>query len=65
MEADDSYFSQNIILHKKKHNAPALEMEQDTRCIWQDIFMARYIQTKTGHFLSQLCLFVACGINCN
>jgi hypothetical protein len=24
MEAVDSYFSQTIILHKKKHNAPAL-----------------------------------------
>jgi hypothetical protein len=31
MEADDSYFSQTITLHKK-HNAPALEMEQETQC---------------------------------
>jgi len=32
MEADDSYFSQNITLHKKKHNATELEMEQETCC---------------------------------
>jgi len=32
MEADDSYFSQTITLHKKKHNATELEMERETRC---------------------------------
>jgi len=32
MESDDSYFSQTITLHKKKHNATEIEMEQETCC---------------------------------